>query len=1211
MSPQDVALLKRWNDTRDADAFCEIVERYSGLVYGACLRVLRNPADAEDVAQECFLKVSEASAAPTTSLPGWLHTMATRRALNRLRAEKRRVTRETAFAGAADEAREHTFDEVQEFIDEAIAKLPDDLRVPLVEHYLLGRTYESIGDELGVTRQAVSQRVQKGVEQVRVELRGRGIQISSGALPTGLAGLAGIVATEGLRRALRSAAIGGLDAGALAGLSVKSTLWLMPVIFAVSVGLVFWNTNRPPSEPPRGTPAVPVAAASGTAPEPRIVLTPAWNAGQTQALLAMQSAAGLTGTATKDFTLASLERPVPGPGVGAAMVYVDDPNAAGTEVTIYNVNWKPWEKVPQTRLTSTATIGDDRKLVFRNLPLGNYHIKIRQGENRGSSWYMVLSETLPSQPLPLPLLPIRDVPIDVRDEDGNPVYGAEAFTYRSRTLGGELPFLLANGAVRRDGMKQNILPNVMAGSISVFVRAPGFASHTTDWINDHSKPISMVLTKGVTVTCRLIDADGDPVAGAIVHLQGDHYRAFSYAWSNEDGFVEILNVAAGNYELRIHSETMVLTEKPARITVGESGVVEVGDVVLARGPDIVGRVYDKDTGEGIANVTLSISAQDGTSYEDVQTDLGGHYAVMNASLTRLTIQRKSNDAYGYGAGPQMARVTVSATGIEGSADFALSKGIPVSGRVRDSSGRPVAGAVIRAAANVTGMSVVGLSDRRGQFTVQGLTEPATLYMSAAAVDHGTMVQGPFEIPVEGRNDIELRTTREACVVGSLRIDGRFAPANTYIYSVPHDPKSATGKYGVHGHYTYTGPLRGRFMLSYLAPGTYDLTVAPPGSGTRSPVVATVTVREGEIIENFDIDYRTSGLAIAGRITDRRGQPVAFARVNAFSSTGVHMSIQSDAEGVFSVSGLSNGAYTLEVTHEKYSRVSMNEVKAPAQGLQIVMPDRGGVTGFVRSAVTNGVVQRFKIQEFPGLLETPNVLDTNARTISSDTGAFRIDSVELAGATLVILADGHAPGIVHVTDVREGQTAGPIYVTLNAPAKLAGTITDVDGKAIEGAVIRTLYAVYNDSGVQQSLAKSDANGRFETDRLQAGDVQLIAAHPNYVMTHFTATLAYGVTSTADVALEAGGTLTGMVFRQNEPAPGVYLRVLRVTNSDSGSFASHIVATDAEGNYEVPRLPAGEYIVHVMNLSEDGMFQPLGEGLLVAIDNFGTQVLDLGL
>ena len=54
MLQQDMALVEKWRARRDADAFAVIVRRHAALVYATSLRITRNRADAEDVAQECF-----------------------------------------------------------------------------------------------------------------------------------------------------------------------------------------------------------------------------------------------------------------------------------------------------------------------------------------------------------------------------------------------------------------------------------------------------------------------------------------------------------------------------------------------------------------------------------------------------------------------------------------------------------------------------------------------------------------------------------------------------------------------------------------------------------------------------------------------------------------------------------------------------------------------------------------------------------------------------------------------------------------------------------------------------------------------------------------------------------------------------------------------------------------------------------------------------
>jgi RNA polymerase sigma-70 factor (ECF subfamily) len=71
----------------DRDAFRSLVERESVAVYRACLRILGNPHDAEDVAQESFVMAyrSLGSYRGDGPLGGWLLRIATRQAFRRLK----------------------------------------------------------------------------------------------------------------------------------------------------------------------------------------------------------------------------------------------------------------------------------------------------------------------------------------------------------------------------------------------------------------------------------------------------------------------------------------------------------------------------------------------------------------------------------------------------------------------------------------------------------------------------------------------------------------------------------------------------------------------------------------------------------------------------------------------------------------------------------------------------------------------------------------------------------------------------------------------------------------------------------------------------------------------------------------------------------------------------------------------------------------------
>jgi RNA polymerase sigma factor (sigma-70 family) len=152
------------------------------------VRIVRNDADAQDVAQDCFLRLASGGDVKT-SLAGWLHRMATHQALDLKRREQNRKRREQVFADTAANERDDDREEIRVLIDETIDSLPEDLRKIVVGHYVTGHTYDVLASRLGVTRGKVFYRGQKGIEAIRQRLKAKGV--SAGALA-----LVGLVAEE-------------------------------------------------------------------------------------------------------------------------------------------------------------------------------------------------------------------------------------------------------------------------------------------------------------------------------------------------------------------------------------------------------------------------------------------------------------------------------------------------------------------------------------------------------------------------------------------------------------------------------------------------------------------------------------------------------------------------------------------------------------------------------------------------------------------------------------------------------------------------------------------------------------------------------------------------------------------------------------------------------------------------------------------------------
>jgi RNA polymerase sigma factor (sigma-70 family) len=190
-SLDDAALLQRYAGASDAAAFAELVRRYAGMVYATARRVTGDPSAAEDVSQDCFLRLARASHGIEGSLPAWLHRTSLNRSLELVRSDRARRRREAASAQTRDGDARASDDESTRLIahvDEAMGQLPDELRVILAEHFLVGRTQQDIAQQLGVDQSTVSRRIDRALDQLRASLRAAGVGVA--ALPTVMASAA-------------------------------------------------------------------------------------------------------------------------------------------------------------------------------------------------------------------------------------------------------------------------------------------------------------------------------------------------------------------------------------------------------------------------------------------------------------------------------------------------------------------------------------------------------------------------------------------------------------------------------------------------------------------------------------------------------------------------------------------------------------------------------------------------------------------------------------------------------------------------------------------------------------------------------------------------------------------------------------------------------------------------------------------------------------
>jgi RNA polymerase sigma-70 factor (ECF subfamily) len=262
MSPSDSTLLLKWIDRRDPEAFKELTTRYAGMVYATCTRILGNVAEAEDATQDCFERLAGMTEGPKGHLGAWLHRVATNRAIDCIRKEKRRQARQEIYGASIDATVEIDWNDVYAFVDEAIAELPERLHTPLVAHYLQGRTHNDIANELGISRQAVTRRITKAVNGIRTTLKKRGVSVAAPALaalmdanlaeaasiPASLEATLGKLAVAGLQRSTTAAAAANTAATTIGGFIVMKQIAIgAGVVAALALGSWMIVRNNDPN----------------------------------------------------------------------------------------------------------------------------------------------------------------------------------------------------------------------------------------------------------------------------------------------------------------------------------------------------------------------------------------------------------------------------------------------------------------------------------------------------------------------------------------------------------------------------------------------------------------------------------------------------------------------------------------------------------------------------------------------------------------------------------------------------------------------------------------------------------------------------------------------------------------------------------------------------------------------------------------------------
>jgi RNA polymerase sigma-70 factor (ECF subfamily) len=173
----DYALMRRMA-RGDQLALAELIRRHQSRLFHLAFRLLQDPMEAEDALQEVFVKVYNAAARfkPQATVAAWLARITANHCLNRLRQKHSADSLDADDAppvadGGPTPLQRLEEQDLSQRLETLLEALPENQRRALILKHFGGLTYQEIGEEMGLSPQAVDGLLKRARKTLREALK--------------------------------------------------------------------------------------------------------------------------------------------------------------------------------------------------------------------------------------------------------------------------------------------------------------------------------------------------------------------------------------------------------------------------------------------------------------------------------------------------------------------------------------------------------------------------------------------------------------------------------------------------------------------------------------------------------------------------------------------------------------------------------------------------------------------------------------------------------------------------------------------------------------------------------------------------------------------------------------------------------------------------------------------------------------------------------
>ncbi|GMK42639.1 hypothetical protein PCCS19_56990 [Paenibacillus sp. CCS19] len=692
-----------------------------------------------------------------------------------------------------------------------------------------------------------------------------------------------------------------------------------------------------------------------------------------------------------------------------------------------------------------------------------------------------------------------------------------------------------------------LINNLTPGYYRVSIAADGFQAKDfpITLVVGETRTINAVLSPNPgTVTGIITNAQtGAPLAGALVEALDNRNSILSTAITAADGSYTLSSLApASNDRLRVSADTFVTQVIGFSITAGQTRTINAALSPVAG--TLTGTITDSATGAPLAGASIRVFTSEGITLQTTSTAADGSYTIpsLQPGSYSVVIMDEGYAGRTIGALINAGAVTTLNVALQQLAGA-------ISGTVTDTSGNPIADAIVRIFSN--NIIVVRVATREdGTYDIGNLT-PGSYYVSVRAEGFGGLSFSAVVNPGETTIENFVLTPNPGSVSGTVT-DSSGNPIAGAILTISLNVSGG-------GLITtrYVSQTDGSYLIENLFPAPYLITVA---ANTFQSTFQSVTVAsEQRAVANFVLQSNPGTLS--GTVVDNNGIPVAGAAVLIKTSTGNGVTIAtifSDPNGHFQTSSLAPGNYTLLSSAPDFQTASATVTVRSDEVTPItlvLLPDPGSIQGSVVDARTG--------QPIFGVLVS--VTDINnfqiASIIADDVSTFRFDSLPPGSYTVAVRALHYQSGTLGAIVMSNSTT--PIDFRLQPePGIILGKVAP----AIGGALVQ----LFNSNNILISTAITDPQGSFGFLGEAVGAYYLTAIADGFTSQVAGATVTSNQTTQVTINLTPNpGSIAGAVVdTAGNPIPTAVVKVLNSNESIRGSSPAQ-----GDGSYVVEGIPVG--------------------------------------